>query len=141
MLWLLCPLIIIASLIPFHVIHRSSENYRHHSPDYMLDKEEIEMRRLWHAGQLVEPRVKLIKLQAAQEHPKMSINSGCYHQSQENPLLQFEELQQAVLPLTRKKESPRTRCETQAAFTLPLRTLLGSRQSSACFNQPSFFVQ
>jgi len=58
----------------------------------MPDEEEIEMRRIWHAGQLAEPRVKLIKLKAAQEHPGMSIDSGYYHQSQENPLPTLEEL-------------------------------------------------
>jgi hypothetical protein len=75
-----------------HVVHLPSENHRRHSPEYMPDEEEIEMRRIWHAGQLVEPRVKLIKLQAAQEHPGMSIDSGYYHQSQENPLPTLEEL-------------------------------------------------
>jgi hypothetical protein len=87
-----------------HVVHRSSENYRRHSPDYMPDKEEIEMRRLWHAGQLVEPRVKLIMLRAAQDNPGMSIDSGYYHWSQENPLPPLEEFRQVVVPLTRKEE-------------------------------------
>jgi hypothetical protein len=70
----------------------------------MPDKEEIETRRLWHAGQLVEPRVKLIMLQATQDDPRMSIDSGYSHQSQENPLPPLEELRQVVVPLTRKEE-------------------------------------
>ena len=65
----------------------------------MLDKEEIEMWLLWHAGELVEQRVKLIKLQEAQEHPGMSIDSGYYHRSQENPFPTLEELRQVVVPV------------------------------------------
>jgi hypothetical protein len=75
----------------------------------MPDEEEIEMRRIWHAGELVERRVKLIKLQEAQEHPGMSIDSGYYHQSQENPFPTLEELQQVVVPLTRKEGKRRLR--------------------------------
>lgn len=62
------------------------------------------MRRIWHARELVERRVRLIKLQEAQEHPGMSIDSGYYHQSQDNPFSTLEELQQVVVPLTRKEE-------------------------------------
>lgn len=87
-----------------HVVHRSSENYRRHSQDHMPDPEEIEMRRLWHAGQLVEPRVKLMRLRAVQEDAIISIDSGYYYRGEENPLPPLAELRTVLVPLDRREK-------------------------------------